>query len=43
MDKYFKDTDFGVLPFAAALLYISFWLVVVVAAVLVILIVIGLI
>lgn len=44
MDKYFKDTDFGVLPFIAVLLYVLFWLAVVVVAIAIVaLIVIGLI
>lgn len=43
VDEYLKDTDFGTVPFIAALLYMFFWLAVVVAIALVVLIVIGLI
>ena len=42
-NEYLKDTDFGAVPFIAALLYMFFWLAVVVAIALVVLIVIGLI
>ena len=43
IDEYLKDTDFGIAPFIATLLYMFFWLVVIVAIVLVVLIVVGLI
>ena len=42
-NEYLKDTDFGTVPFIAALLYMFFWLVAVIAIVLVVFAAIGLI